>query len=81
MGLVDLETFFPAKDRTALAIEINNLLASPGFAGWLRGEPLDIQRLLYTAEGKPRLSIISIAHLSDAERMFFVTILLGEMIS
>ncbi|MGI6419339.1 MAG: ATP-binding protein [Thermoguttaceae bacterium] len=81
VGLVDLETFFPAKDRTALAIEINNLLASPGFAGWLEGEPLDIQRLLYTAEGKPRLSIISIAHLSDAERMFFVTILLGEMIS
>ncbi|MDI9444224.1 MAG: ATP-binding protein, partial [Planctomycetota bacterium] len=81
MGLVDLETFFPAKDRTALAMQINNLLASPGFAGWLEGEPLDIQRLLYTPEGKPRLSIISIAHLSDAERMFFVTILLGEMIS
>ncbi len=81
VGLVDLETFFPVKDRTGLAIEINNLLASPGFAGWLEGEPLDIQRLLYTPEGKPRLSIISIAHLSDAERMFFVTILLGEMIS
>lgn len=81
VGLVDLETFFPAKDRVALAMQINNLLASPGFAGWLEGESLDIQRLLYTPEGKPRLSIISIAHLSDAERMFFVTILLGEMIS
>ena len=81
VGLVDLETFFPAKDRVALAMQINNLLASPGFAGWLEGESLDVQRLLYTPEGKPRLSIISIAHLSDAERMFFVTILLGEMTS
>ena len=46
---------------------INNLLASPGFAGWLDGEPLDVQRLLYTPDGKPRLSILSIAHLSDSE--------------
>ena len=41
-----------------------------GFSAWMQGEPLDIQRLLYTPEGKPRLSILSIAHLSDAERMF-----------
>ena len=60
---------------------INNLLASPGFAAWLSGEPLDIQRLLFTAEGKPRIAVISIAHLSDAERMFFVTLLLNEVIA
>src|SRR3954466_9504501 len=59
---------------------INNLLASPGFAAWLSGEPLDIQRLLFTAEGKPRIAVISIAHLSDQERMFIVTLLLNEMI-
>jgi hypothetical protein len=81
VGLIDLDTFFPAKDRLALAMQINNLLASPGFAGWLDGEPLDVQRLLYTPDGKPRLSILSIAHLSDSERMFFVTILLGELIA
>ncbi len=81
VGLVDLETFFPAKDRFALAMLINNLLASPSFAGWLEGEPLDIQRLLYTPQSKPRLSILSIAHLSDAERMFFVTLLLGELLA
>ncbi len=62
-------------------ISLNSLLASPSFAGWMEGEPLDIQRLLYTAEGQPRLSIISIAHLSDAERMFFVTILLNELLT
>ncbi len=81
VGFVDLETFFPAKERFTLALELNNLLASPSFAGWLAGEPLDIGRLLYTPAGKPRLSILSIAHLSDSERMFFVTILLNELLS
>lgn len=81
LGFMDLESFFPAKERFALALSLNNLLASPGFSAWLEGEPLDVQRLLYTPEGKPRLSILSIAHLSDAERMFFVTILLGEVIA
>ncbi|HWA97488.1 MAG TPA: ATP-binding protein [Pirellulales bacterium] len=81
IGAVDVESFFPAKDRFALAMRLNNLLASPGFAGWMQGEPLDIQRLLYTPAGKPRLSILSIAHLSDAERMFFVTMLLNEIVA
>ncbi len=81
VGFLDLESFFPAKDRFALAMQLNNLLASPGFSSWMEGEPLDVQRLLYTAEGKPRLSIISIAHLADAQRMFVVTLLLNEMIA
>ena len=81
VGVFDLETFFPAKDRLGLAMAVNNLLASPGFTAWMSGEPLDIQRLLFTAEGKPRLSVISIAHLADAERMFVVTLLLNEMIA
>lgn len=81
VGFLDLESFFPAKDRFAFAMTLNNLLASPGFQAWMTGEPLDIQRLLYTPEGKPRIAILSISHLNDAERMFFVTILLGEMVS
>lgn len=81
VGALDVETFYPAKERMALSISLNNLLASPGFQTWMRGEPLDIQRLLYTKEGKPKLSILSIAHLSDSERMFFVTLLLNEVIS
>ncbi len=60
---------------------INNLLASPGFAAWTEGEPLDAQRLLFTAEGKPRISILSIAHLDDAQRMFIVTLVLSELLS
>lgn len=80
VGVFDLDSFFPSADRMKLAMTLNNLLASPTFAGWLEGQPLDIKQLLYTAQGKPRLSIISIAHLSDSERMFFVTILLNELL-
>jgi hypothetical protein len=81
LGAFDLETFFPAKDRLKLAMQLNNLIASPGFATWMTGEPLDTQRLLFTPEGKPRLSVISIAHLNDAERMFIVTLVLNEVIA
>lgn len=81
IGVVDLESFYPAKDRTQLAMSLNNLLASPSFASWLEGEPLDIAKLLYTPAGKPRLAIISIAHLDDAQRMFLVTILLNEILA
>ncbi|MBI2480589.1 MAG: ATP-binding protein, partial [Planctomycetia bacterium] len=80
IGVMNLETIFSAHDRFTLAMQLNNLLGSPGFAAWMEGEPLDIQRLLYTKEGKPRMSIISIAHLSDTERMFFVTLLLNELV-
>ncbi len=81
LGVFDLETFYPANDRLGLAMRLNNALASPGFGAWMEGEPLDIQRLLYTPEGKPRCAIMSISHLPDSERMFFVTILLNELLS
>ena len=81
LGVFDLESFYPAKERFELAMTLNNLLASPGFAPWLGGEPLDVGRLLYTPEGKPRVAILSIAHLGEAERMFFVTILLNEVVA
>lgn len=81
VGVFDMETFYPQKERLALSVSLNNLLASPGFQAWMEGEPLNIQNLLYSPEGKPRLAVLSIAHLSDSERMFFVTLLLNEMIS
>lgn len=80
IGVMDVESFFPSKDRFALAMKLNNLLAAPGFQAWLEGEALDIQHLLYTSAGKPRLAIFSIAHLNDAERMFFVTLLLSQIV-
>ncbi len=80
VGVLDLESFYPAKDRFALAMQLNQLLAAPGFSGWLKGEPLDIDALLYGANGRPRVSVISIAHLDDQERMFFVSLLLNELV-
>jgi len=81
LGVMELESVFPGKDRFGLATRLNGLLASPGFQGWMEGEPLDIPSLLYTPAGKPRVSILSIAHLGDAERMFVVTLLLSEIVA
>ncbi len=80
IGVIDLESFYPAKERFALSLRLNNLLASPGFDLWMKGEPFDVGHLLYQKDGKPRVSILSIAHLNDAERMFFVTLLLNRVI-
>lgn len=81
LGVLDLESFYPAADRFALAMRLNNLVASPSFSAWSEGEALSIPDLLWTPEGKPRIAIVSIAHLSEAERMFVVTALLNEMLT
>jgi DNA helicase HerA-like ATPase len=81
LGVFDIDTFFPQGDRFKLAMSINSILAAPGFQAWLQGQPLDIQGFLATPDGKCRHSIFSIAHLNDAERMFFVTMLLNQVIT
>jgi len=81
LGVFDVDTFFPEKDRFELAMSLNNIIAAPGFQSWLQGQPLDVAGFLSTPEGKPRHSILYIAHLSDAERMFFVTMLLNQVIT
>jgi hypothetical protein len=81
IGVLDVDSFYPQKDRFQLALALNNLLAAPGFQLWLQGVPLDAGRLLRSDAGKPRVAIFSIAHLSDAERMFFVTLLLNAVLS
>ncbi len=81
IGVMEIDTLYPTKERFALAMKLNNLLAAPGFGVWMEGEPLNAGRLLYTESGKPRVSVLSIAHLADAERMFFVSMLLNEIIA
>ena len=81
VGVLDLETFYPAKDRFGFIMAINNLLAAPSFATWRQGDPLNAAKFLYTPAGKPRLAIFSVAHLGDEERMFFVSLLLNEVVS
>ena len=80
IGIMGLDTFYPPKDRFELAMRFNNLLAAPGFESWLEGDALDVGRLLYATSGRPRASIFTISHLTDAQRMFFVALLLGEII-
>ncbi|RLC99103.1 MAG: hypothetical protein DRI65_17585, partial [Chloroflexota bacterium] len=75
LGVMELDNFFPEKDRQELSILLNSILAAPTFQTWIEGEPLDIEKLMYGADGRPRHSVFYIAHLSDAERMFFVTLL------
>jgi Helicase HerA, central domain len=80
IGVMNLESFYPGKERFELAMQLNNLLASPGFSSWMEGEPLDVQKMMYTSDSKPRLTVFSIAHLGDAERMFFVSMLMNNML-
>lgn len=80
VGVIDLESFLPQKSRQSLALKFNNLLASPGFSTWLEGPPMDIAKMLHAPDGKPRISVFSISHLGDSERMFFVSLLLNQML-
>ncbi|HXW05496.1 MAG TPA: hypothetical protein VD833_09710 [Vicinamibacterales bacterium] len=81
IGVLDLESFYPQKDRFELAMRLNGLLAAPGFDQWLEGTPLEPASLLYTPEGRPRVAIVSIAHLGDAERMFVVSLLFNQIVA
>ncbi len=75
LGAFPVDAFFPPKDRMELAMTLNNILAAPGFETWREGQPLDVKSLLFTEDGRVRHSVFYLAHLSDAERMFFVTLL------
>lgn len=81
VGIMPLETFYPKNDRMQLAMCFNNLLASPLFSSWLEGEALNVQNLLYTNEGKPRVSVLSLNHLGDQERIFFVSTFLNQVLA
>lgn len=79
LGAFPLDRFFPEKDRFELALLLNNFLAAPSFQTWLEGQPLDLPAMLHSPQGKPRFSIFYLAHLSETERMFFVTLLLAAV--
>jgi hypothetical protein len=81
LGVMELDTFFPPADRTALAMRLNGLLASPTFAAWSQGVPLDVAEMLFTPEGGPRCAVVSLSHLDEGERQFVVTLLLSRLIT
>ena len=81
IGVLDLESFYPAKDRFSLSMSLNAVVAAPGFELWRKGDPLDAGALLEASDGRPRVSVVSISHLSDAERMFVVSRLLASIVA
>ncbi len=81
LGVFELDQFFPPKDRMALAMRLNGLVAAPSFAEWLEGEPLDMEALLRTPDGRPRASVVYLSHLTETERQFVVTLLLSKMVT
>jgi hypothetical protein len=80
IGVLDLETFFPARERQELALRFNSVLAAPGFDAWSAGEPLDAASLLFTPTGRPRIAIVSVAHLDDEQRMLVVSLVLNAVL-
>ncbi len=81
LGVFDVESLFPEKDRFKLAQRLNNIIATPSFQNWINGEPLHVPSLLYTPEGYPRTTVFYVAHLNDAERQFIITLLLQEVLA
>jgi hypothetical protein len=81
LGVFEIDQFFPPDDRTKLAFTLNALVASPTFAAWSEGEPLDPQKLLFTEEGNPRCAVVYLAHLSDEERQFVVTLVFSKLVT
>jgi len=81
LGVMEVDTIFPAKDRLKLAMSINAVMAAPTFAAWTEGEPLDIQNLLYAPDGRARVAVVTLAHLNDSERHFFMSLLFNEVVA
>lgn len=81
IGIFDVETFLTQDERLKLALKLNAIIANPSFKTWIDGEPLDISKLLYDDAGKAKVSIFSIAHLNDTQRMFFVSLLLNHILT
>ena len=81
LGVFEIDSFYPEKDRMELTMKLNGLLASPSFAEWMEGPPLDIGSMLWDSEGKPQAAIVYLAHLSEEERQFIVTLILSKVVT
>jgi Helicase HerA, central domain len=81
LGVFEVDAFFPPKERTELALRLNSLVAAPSFAEWGEGPPIDMQSILFTSDGKPRAAVVYLAHLSEEERQFVVTLVLSKLVT
>lgn len=76
VGVFPTDRFFPPDDRMDLAMLFNGVIASPSFASWTRGAPLDVDRMLQGG-----VHVFCLSHLAEAERHFFVSLLLGRIVA
>ncbi len=80
LGVFPINDYISERQRQKLALDLNNIVAAPSFQSWLNGDPMDIHSLLYQPDGRPRVSIFYIAHLSESERQFITTLLLENVL-
>ncbi|MFP5322231.1 MAG: helicase HerA domain-containing protein [Acidimicrobiia bacterium] len=81
LGVLDLDSFYRAADRSKLALQLNGLLASPAFSAWSQGVPIDVGAMLAPVDGKASCSVIYLAHLGEEERQFVVTLVLSKLVT
>lgn len=81
LGVLPVDEYMSERARVKLAMSLNNIIAAPSFQSWIRGEPLNIQNLLYQPDGRPHVSVFYLAHLNEAERQFIITLLLENVLS
>lgn len=81
VGVFPLDRFFPPDDRMDLAMAFNAILSAPSFGAWRTGVHLDPARLLDADGDRTPVSVFALAHLEEAERQFFVSLLLSRLLS
>jgi DNA helicase HerA-like ATPase len=81
VGVFPVDRFLSPDDRMKLALQLNNLVASPGFAAWKQGESLDIGALMTSADGRTPVNLFYLSHLDEKERQFFVGRLMNQVLS
>lgn len=81
VGAMPVASFMKAAERNRLAAALNTLLASPTFANWRQGAPLDVRAWLTPRLGQTPAVILSVAHLDDEERALVLGVVLEEVLS
>jgi hypothetical protein len=86
VGALSVDEFLSPKERAALAQDLNALVASPTFASWRQGAPLDVAAWMAPVPGpdgtlRTPATIVSVAHLEDEERMLVLGLLLDQLLA
>ena len=80
VGVFPLDRFWKPDKRMGLAMKLNAVMASPTFAPWMKGVPLDIGAMMHVGDRVP-ISVFHLSHLDDAQRQFFGGLLLQRLVA